>query len=423
MKTGAPATAVFEGLRFFSVPIVIGFFHLYVHGISYAVIFIVRINGRLYPLPMQLLDDSIDILEQLVAFDTSSHKTNKPLIAWVKAYLDRYALSVTLQDDASGSKQNLIAKIGPGDSGGIVLSGHTDVVPATASNWVCDPFRLRCEKDKLFGRGTTDMKGFLSIVLAAVPQMAKRELRQPITLALSYDEEVGCLGVPDLVRKLPPNQRVIVGEPTGLAPGIRHKGARVQTLTIKGVSVHSGTPELGVNAIGHAAQVLDGLREIERYFAQGPEDYKTVLSVSQISGGSAINIVPDHCNISWMLRCISHADGARATEKIGVLTEEINAIMKARHPQAAAYLETIIDVPPFDRGALDATFMKLTDGRKPVSLSFGTEAGVFNEAGHDVIVCGPGDMAQGHIVDEYIEIKALADGCKFIENVIEEACA
>lgn len=232
-------------------------------SMEYSHLCVVGIKAPFYPRAMQSLQKTQEVLEHLVAFDTSSHKSNKPLIEWVKTYLEGQGVAAQTFDDATGLKQNLMATIGDPGGQGIVLSGHTDVVPAEAVHWSSDPFKLRLEDGKLFGRGTTDMKGFLSIVLAAVPDMAKRKLARPITLAFTYDEEVGCLGAPDLVERLPRFQRVIVGEPTSLVPGDRHKGGRVQIMTLKGVPAHSGTPELGVNAIAHAARALDGLAALE----------------------------------------------------------------------------------------------------------------------------------------------------------------
>jgi acetylornithine deacetylase len=371
---------------------------------------------------MPCVEKASDILARLVGFDTTSHKSNKPLIAWVKDYLKGHGVQAMLLDDDTGQKQNLIAIIGDPSAQGIVLSGHTDVVPADGQIWTSDPFTLRRDGGKLFGRGTTDMKAFLSAALAAVPEMVARDLSRPITLAFTHDEEVGCLGAPALVAKLNPGQQVIVGEPTRLAPGLRHKGARVQTLTLRGVPAHSGTPELGVNAVTPAAHALAALEDLAQHLSQGAGAYQSTLVVSKIAGGSAINIVPETCTITWMLRAVSSGDLAFADKRLSDLANDLDAVLKAQDPSAGARLETLADVPPFGRGPLDATFGSVTKGRPPVDLTFGTEAGIFGAAGHDVIVCGPGDMAQGHTVDEFITLQDFADGCRFIEDVIE-TCA
>ncbi len=370
---------------------------------------------------MDGLEKCIEILERLVEFDSSSHRSNKPLVSWIKAYLDRHGVETTLLTDPTGEKQNLIAVIGDASLSGIVLSGHTDVVPAVTERWSSDPFRLRLDGGKAYGRGTTDMKGFLSVVLAAVPAMTACKLNRPITLAFSYDEEVGCLGTPSLVDRLRPGQWIIVGEPTNLHPGIRHKGGRVQSMKIRGRPAHSGTPDLGVNAIANAAPILQRLLQLDDDLAEIGGTYASNLVVTRISGGGAINLVPSDCEITWMLRAVSKTDADSVDAELVALATETDQDLRRRHVDAGAWLETSRDVPPFVRTAPDGLFDRLTRGRSPVSLSFGTEAGFYSEAGHDVIVCGPGDMAQGHTDDEFIEVKALADGCRFIEDVISEA--
>lgn len=371
---------------------------------------------------MDRLETCIGILEKLVEFDSSSHRSNKPMVSWIKAYLDRHGVETTLLADPTGEKQNLLAVIGDSSLSGIVLSGHTDVVPAASERWSSDPFTLRLEGGRAYGRGTTDMKGFLSVVLAAVPAMKACKLKRPITLAFSYDEEIGCLGVPGLIDLLRPGQRIIVGEPTNLHPGIRHKGGRVQSLMIKGCSAHSATPDLGVNAIARIAPILQRLFQLDKDLAESGGSYPSNLVVTRISGGEAINVVPANCEISWMLRAVSKIDSDRVDAELTALALETDRELRSRNADAAAWLETISDVPPFIRAVPDGLFDRLTRGRSPVNLAFGTEAGLFSDAGHDVMVCGPGDMAQGHIEDEFIEIGALADGCRFIGDVIDEAC-
>ena len=371
---------------------------------------------------MQRLENSLHILDQLVAFDTTSHRSNLDLIDWIKCYLERYDVKSTLIADATGDKQSIMATIGDASCDGIVLSGHTDVVPAERTQWSHDPFKLRIADGKAFGRGTTDMKGFLSIALAAVPAMARRSLSRPITLAFTYDEEVGCLGAPDLVEALKPGQRVIVGEPTNLSPGVRHKGGRLQCLHVRGVPAHSGTPDLGVNAILHAGKALKELAALDKGFVANEHGEASTVAVTKIAGGGAANIVPANCTVSWMLRTISKDDRDETDAHLAKLISEIDDTLKQHDPRAGAWLETEYDVPAFARSAVDPVFRRLTRDRAPIGLTFGTEAGFFSDAGHDVIVCGPGDMAQGHTDDEFIEVSALADGCRFIEDLIDEAC-
>lgn len=371
---------------------------------------------------MERINATLEILARLVGFDTSSHLSNRDLIDWVRHYLARCGVQSEIFADATGDKFNLIATIGDNSQSGIVLSGHTDVVPADLQRWTSDPLTLRLDAQKAYGRGTTDMKGFLSIVLAAVPDMVKRKLNCPITLAFSYDEEVGCLGAPDLVARLHPGQRVIVGEPTNLHPGVQHKGGRVQSVRIAGVAAHSGTPSKGVNAIVHAASALECLLQLERDFARKDQTFPSTLAVSRIEGGGAINVVPSECRFTFMLRAVSKDDLAYADETLATCIAELDRTLKAQNAKAGAALETSCDVPPFKRGTLDPAYARLTNGRGAIRLNFGTEAGIFSDAGHDVIVCGPGDMAQGHIDDEFIAVQSLNEGSQFIEDVIHEAC-
>ncbi len=374
----------------------------------------------------QSIADILEILERLVGFDTSSHKTNVPLVRWVKDYLDRHGVASELLPDASGEKLNLIARIGEGSMRGIVLNGHTDVVPADPDRWSSDPFLLRRRGDRVFGRGTTDMKGFLSVVLSAVPEMKAADLRRPIILAFSHDEEVGCLGTPGLMAAMPPGQEVIVGEPTSLRPGIRHKGARLQTLSITGVAAHSGTPEQGVNAIEYGQRAMAGLIDIGNALATQDGEFQSNLTITAAKGGSAPNIVPPEFEVTWLFRPANSADAADVGTKIERIAAMTTQTLEARDPRAGAVLSTVCDVPPLrtEVSAMSASLQGvLIQAGPPVSLDFATEAGIFYHDGHDVIVCGPGDMAQGHTDDEFIEIAALEAGRKFIGDVIDAAGA
>lgn len=371
------------------------------------------------------ISQTIMLLDRLVGFDTTSHKTNIPLISWVKSYLEDYRISSRILPNQSGEKQNLIAQIGPSKGRGIVLSGHTDVVPAIGNNWTTDPFKLSRRSDKLFGRGTTDMKGFLATILAAIPQIVKAPLKRPITLAFSYDEEIGCFGAPALVAELPPAQDVIVGEPTCLHIGTQNKGARVQTLKITGIAAHSGEPRLGVNAIAHMQPALTKLIALGDTLSCSEKGYTSNLVVTSIKGGGAPNIVPDQCELTWLFRPTGIEDGNTVDVEIRKILTKIEATIKTENPLARVILQTECDVPAFHaepasiKGDL---FQTLLQGRKTTTLPFATEAGIFARAGHNVIVCGPGDMAQGHTTNEYIEIADLVSGQKFLGDILDTAC-
>ncbi|MEP5731940.1 MAG: acetylornithine deacetylase [Sulfitobacter sp.] len=372
------------------------------------------------------LSQTISILEKLVGFDTTSHKTNVPLMLWISAYLENLGVSCRLLPNGSGDKQNLIAQIGPTTGRGIVLSGHTDVVPAIAGKWTSDPFSLVLREGQLFGRGTTDMKGYLANVLAAVPDMVKADLTSPLTLAFSYDEEVGCLGAQALVAALPPDQDVIVGEPTRLHLGVGHKGAQIQCLKITGVAAHSGLPEFGVNAIAHLQPVLTRLAELGTKLSNRAGSYASNLVVTGVSGGGAPNIIPDQSELTWLFRPKDDADMGMGIQEIEKIVSDTRKTLQAEKIGTDVSLTTTCNVPffqatdTFRAGGLCRAVLENCDG---ILLPFATEAGIYAAAGHDVIVCGPGDMAQGHIVDEYIEVDDLAAGQKFIEGVIHAASA
>lgn len=372
------------------------------------------------------ISEILGILERLVGFDTSSHKSNAPLVLWVRDYLAANGVDCDLLPDAGGEKFNLLARIGGGSGRGIVLSGHTDVVPADPAAWRSDPFRLDRRGDRVYGRGTTDMKGFLSIVLAAVPAMRSAHLARPIYLAFSHDEEVGCLGAAALAASLPRKQEVIVGEPTSLRPGLRHNGARIQTLTVTGRAAHSGTPGLGVNAIEHAQPALQSLIAIGSTLAQTSSDFPSSLVVTGVRGGGAVNCVPAQCEVTWLFRPSGQPDSARVEAEIARITDRTHGAVTANFHGGGARVSTICDVPAFvvDAADLDAGLLGTIAARDaPAILDFATEAGIFREAGHDVIVCGPGDMAQGHIDDEFIEVSELEAGMGLIAEVLDAARA
>ncbi len=380
-------------------------------------------------LPFRMSNDitsCLTILERLVGFDTTSQKSNAALIHWVKDYLASLGVEARLQQDESGEKFNLLATIGDRSKPGIVLSGHTDVVPADPAHWLSDPFTLRQENGRMFGRGTTDMKGFLSVVLAAVPRMLERSLTCPVTLAFTYDEEVGCFGAQALAEKddLPMGQHVIVGEPTSLRRGTCHKGARIQTLRIKGVPAHSGTPDLGLNAIEYSQSVMAQLIELGRTLARCDKSFCSTLVVTGVDGGGAANVVPSQCDVTWLFRPADEEDANRVEQEILTLTAVLDHQLKGLAVDAGASLDTVCDVPLFRSDAPELMAGRLGGlfrNRAVAELDFATEAGVYHNAGHSVVVCGPGDMAQGHTHNEFIQLSALQDGIRFIDEVIDAA--
>jgi acetylornithine deacetylase len=378
-----------------------------------------------------------EMLARLIAFDTTSSSSNLALIEFVREYLGAYGIESRLTFDETKAKANLYASLGPAGSGGVVLSGHTDVVPVAGQPWTSDPFTLTARDGRLYGRGTSDMKGFIALALALVPEMLAADLKRPLHLALSYDEELGCLGAPrmiaDIAANLPKPAIVIVGEPTRLRLGNRHKGCYGFQIEIHGRDGHSSATHRGVNAITHAAQVIDFLEGIaERYRREGPFDEGfdppyTTLNVGEIAGGSAVNIIPRHCRLGWEFRPIPAVDPKQVVAEVeGYLSRELTPRLTARAPEAKAEMWSDCVVPPLvpraDSPAADLV-RRLTGANEAVGLAFATEAGQFQEIGIDAIVCGPGSIEQAHQPDEFIEPSQLAEGEAFLRRLIAWAAA
>ena len=369
------------------------------------------------------------ILERLVGFDTTSHLSNVDLIAWIEGYLHEQGVQATVLKSQDGQKANLIARIGPDNENGVVLSGHTDVVPVTGQAWSSDPFQLERRGSRLYGRGTADMKGFIACVLAAVPKMKRANLSAPVHLAFSHDEEVGCLGVRDLIPSLPKAAAVIVGEPTELKVVDRHKGVYAEQLSIRGVAAHSSLPHLGVNAIDYACALITEIRSIaEKLKAMPEQDFCsepnfTTLSPATISGGTAMNIVPNLVDLSWHMRAVPRQDPALVINQIHAKIAELETAMQKEDSSCAIEYATAVDIPPFqqDKGSPAVALCQQLSGQNATqSVNYGTEAGLFQRAGYATAVSGPGNIAQAHKPDEFIELAQL-DGCDLmLEKLIEK---
>ena len=376
-----------------------------------------------------------EMLERLVGFDTVSHTSNLELIAFVEDYLAAHGVASTRVPNADGDKASLYATIGPNVEGGVVLSAHSDVVPTAHQTWTTDPFRLTERGSRLYGRGTSDMKGFLACVLALVPEFAAADLKTPIHLAISYDEEVGCLGCVDMVREMAeggiaPPRGVIVGEPTEMQLVVAHKGINGYETTVTGKETHSSQTQLGANAIMAAGQLIAELQRLsDRARAAAPEDgpftppYSTV-SVGTIAGGHALNIVPGDCRFVWECRTLPGEDRdhyARALDRFA--RETVLPRLQASAPDAA--IETVQHaqvtalapetgphaaadgVPAARRGSAEALARHLTGTNRTEVVSYATEGGVFQAHGFSTVVMGPGNIREAHQPDEFIEAGEL----------------
>ena len=380
---------------------------------------------------------AIAILERLVAFDTISAKSNLELIDWIADYLDGHGIKSVLTRNPEGTKANLFATIGPGERGGVILSGHTDVVPVEGQAWNSDPFRLETRpadqgSDRLYGRGTADMKGFIALVLAMVPQALAQPLEIPLHLAFSYDEEVGCLGVPDLIRGLPKDaarpRLAIIGEPTEMQVANAHKGIHFLRTQITGHEAHSSTPERGVNAIAAAAEII---AEIGRLAAEcraaarpdsGFDPPYTSFNIGRISGGAAVNIIARDCAFEWEFRAVPGEDGAALQRRIDdFVTAELLPRMRAGHPEADVETRTMARVPPLvpdPASPAEALARRLTGANTTTTIAFATEAGLFQAAGIPAVICGPGSIDVAHKPDEFISREQLAAGEAFLDRLL-----
>ena len=373
-----------------------------------------------------------DILTALVGYDTTSRNSNLDLIAWVEGYLDRHGVKHERIYDETGKKSNLWAVIGPKDVPGYVLSGHTDVVPVDDQNWTDSPFKLTERDGKLYGRGSTDMKGYVACCLAAVPDMLNANLKKPLHLAFSYDEEVGCYGVRGMIAKIPerPAKPIacFVGEPTEMDVVIGHKGKRSFKVTVHGRTCHSSLAPLGVNAVEYAARVIAKIRDIsDRMAKSGTRDELydvpfTTGHTGYLHGGTALNIVPDIATFEFEFRVL-------ATDKSSVLAQEVidyakNVLepeMKAVAPEAGFEFEDRSEFAGLDtpENAEVTLLAKQLSGRNSHSkVAYGTEGGLFSQAGIPTIVIGPGSIDQAHKADEFIAITELEKCGVFLDRLI-----
>lgn len=376
---------------------------------------------------------TIELIRRLVGFDTVSRKPNRELITFIRDYLAGLGIDSTLVPDQSGGKANLFATAGPAAIPGVVLSGHTDVVPVDGQAWSSDPF-VATEKDgKIFGRGTADMKSFIAVALALAPEMRQRDLSAPIHFAFSYDEEVGCVGVRGLLAmlagmKVKP-KACIVGEPTEMKVVTGHKGKMAVRCAVRGVACHSAMAPYGVNAVEVATEIVTYLRGIGRRFRErGPFDpafdpaFGTVQT-GVIAGGTALNIVPADCSFDFEIRTLPGQKAAAVVAEVqefaaGRLLPEMRAVAAA----SGIAFEELSGFPGLDmpeQAEVTELAKSLSGSNVTEKVSFGTEAGLYHEAGIPAIVCGPGSIAQAHKPDEYVALDQVARCEAFVRRLIE----
>jgi acetylornithine deacetylase len=375
------------------------------------------------------------LLDRLVSFPTVSRDSNLDLVDWLEAYLAGHGITAHRHWNEDRSKAALFAHVGPWVDGGVVLSGHSDVVPVDGQDWSSDPWRVTERDGRLYGRGTCDMKGFVAQAIWALVQAQKRGVRRPLQLALSYDEEVGCTGAPPMIAAmqavLPQAEAAIIGEPSRMKLINGHKGGTGFHVHVKGYEVHSSLLPYGVSAIMEGARLIgwvnDKNAEIQaRPISAAAANFTppfTTLHVGMIEGGTAHNITAGDCRFAVEMRVVPGEDSDALAAEFVSEANRLQAVLQAVRPEAGVELEQFFGVPalqPEANGAAEALVRRLTGDNATGVVSYGTEAGQFQEAGYSAVVCGPGDIAQAHQVDEYLELSEFNAGLRFMQALLED---
>ena len=377
------------------------------------------------------LENTIEILERLVSFDSISGKPTHGIVGYIQEFLSDQGIESTLSFDEAGERANVFATIGPQIDGGVVLSGHTDVVPVVGQKWTTDPFALTRKGDRLHGRGSVDMKGFLACVLGSVPTFKQANLQKPIHIAFSYDEETGGYGMPVLLESMAKNAFrpavVIVGEPTEMQLITGHKGGYEMRTEITGFEVHSCNPTKGVSAISVGSKLIAKIEEIGARLAAKPypgspfDPPFCTFNVGIIEGGAARNATAGWCNFDWEFRPMPGEDGAQYTAELeAYAANELLPAMKAVNSNADIKIITEAPVPALDdrNAAAAAAFVSdITGLNSQGVVSFGTDAGYFSDADFSTVVFGPGSITRAHQPDEYVEVGELVDGLDFLAKM------
>ena len=382
------------------------------------------------------MSTTTQILESLVAFPTVSRDSNLDMIEFIEKFLSRLGIHSTLTHNDEWTKANLYAVFGPGDTGGVMLSGHTDVVPTESQNWTVKPFEMSADTHRLYGRGTTDMKGFIASVLSMSENAVRQNLQQPVHLAFSYDEEIGCVGVRRMIDMLESSagrpDYCVVGEPTSLKVGIAHKGKVGATCRCHGVEAHSALADQGLNAIYLATEMITGIRDIqEQLAARDGQDSQfgvpyTTLHVGTIQGGTALNIIPNICEFKFEIRNLISDDPVQIMDQIRERARTITDRYKIEFAAANIDIEIFNQYPALETSRQEKIVdyvRSMTGGEEPVKIDFGTEGGLFkSRLDIPTVVCGPGSMAQGHKPDEFI-LKSELDRCdRFLDKLLGQLC-
>jgi len=375
-----------------------------------------------------------ELIETLIAFDTTSYNSNLDLIHFIRDYLAKYDIHSDLVFNQDKTKANLYATIGPQDKSGVMLSGHTDVVPVTGQNWSSDPFTVTEKENALFGRGTADMKSFIAVVLAYVPDLIEAKITTPVHLAFSYDEEIGCVGVRrllEMMEGMPIKPAMcIVGEPTSMEVVNAHKGKLAQRVRFTGLEAHSSLTHIGVNAIDYAAELIVFIRQLAKKlkengpYEEGFEVTYTTLHTGVINGGTALNIIPNHCEFKFEIRNIPKQDPKPLLDEIiDYARDQLEPEMKAIGPNCGIEFEHVSGYPGMFTAANEEVInfvQSLANSDKLKKVSFGTEGGLFsNQLNIPTVVCGPGNIEQAHKPDEFIHLDQIDQMETFMLRLID----
>jgi acetylornithine deacetylase len=380
---------------------------------------------------------TLELVERLIGFDTVSRNSNLGLIEWVRDYLKRLGVDARLTYDAKRAKANLFATLGEARGPGLVLCGHTDVVPVDGQPWDSDPFKAVRREERVYGRGAADMKSFIACTLAAAPMYLEAPLKRPIHLAYTFDEEVGCLGAPFMLRDMQAAgikpAGCIIGEPTGMQVAIAHKGLRVYRCRVRGLEMHSSLAPQGVNAIEYAARLIGRVREVALELRdKGPRDENfsvpyITLSTGTIHGGTASNIVPRDCEFRFDLRYLPGSDPEEPVGRVRrYASETLLPEMRRTSAEAGIDVDMEEDAPALDTAASDRmTYLgtKLSGNNMLGRVPFATDGGHFHRAGVPTIVIGPGSIDQAHKPNEYVALEQISLCERFLERIRDELCA
>jgi acetylornithine deacetylase len=379
---------------------------------------------------------SRELIDRLIAFPTVSADSNLDLIEFTRDYLAGWGMDIRLTRDATGKKANLFATL-PGSGGeregGLVLSGHTDVVPVVGQAWDTDPFRVTEKDGRLYGRGTCDMKSFIAISMAMVPEIVAKKLPYPVHFAFSYDEEVGCLGAAHMIRDLVDAgirpRFAVIGEPTLMQVVNAHKGCACYQTHVKGVAVHSSQPHRGASAVFTAARIITAIEEeAKRAKARARPGYDfdppyTTINCNMVEGGTAFNIIPSAATLSWEFRLAPWDEAAPITASIQNYIETVALpALRAEHPDGDIWTEAICAIPPLKpdaRSVLEPLALAVTGNNRAMQVAYGAEAGLFQEAGIDTIICGPGSINQAHQPNEWIDIDQIGQCEEFLRKLTD----